>query len=379
MKNMCFFPLLIFLFAITSCQVKQDPRYLMEVHIDSLYHVENISPEVADDKLQQWLLQDSTTMLYDFPLLTDGTLNKAMSADGKFVVYSWHTSRYVYRTVVQYIGDDGFHSFDYGLISYSDEESDDCDASITTKIQCFKDEDDRTLYLTHSYGSSSTMLDNYHYQWAVYTIAGDSLITVPSMFEDDSKGKQIDRLDYHYNLFDWNVRNGDDNVRRLPQHYDTYECSLWVPEVNDEECMIDKYFKYTLEDGRFHTSGVLVKSPLVNPVLDGYKSQVVVYSCDGLMARVDEMPDGSYRYASWRDWSKDQCSAIMLGQPDIILTGGVYDEKSHCYHFHNGNYRYEIPDIDWEGHYGHRGSPYHDKLVVTYNGEHHTDFTIYSH
>ncbi len=217
----------------------------MEVHIDSLYKAEDILREVADDKLQQWLLQDSTTMLYDFPLLSDGLLNKAMSADGKFVVYSWHTFRYMYRTVVQYIADDGFHSFDYGLISYGDEESDNKDASITTGIQCFKDEYDRTLYLTHSYGSSTSVFDNYHNQWAVYTIEGDSLITVPSMFEDDAEGSRTDRLDFQYDLFDWNVRNGDYNVSTLPKYYDADKRSLWIPDVDDEECMTDKYYQYT--------------------------------------------------------------------------------------------------------------------------------------
>jgi len=69
----------------------------------------------------------------------------------------------------------------------------------------------------------------------------------------------------------------------------------------------------------------------------------------------------------------------MLVQPDIILKDGTYDEKTHCYYFYNGNYRYEVPGIDWEGRYGHRGSPYHDKLVVTYDGEYHTDFTIFGY
>lgn len=379
MKNVFFSLLLISLFVTTSCQEeqKQDPRYTMEVYIDSLYHAEDISREVADDKLQQWLLQDSTTMNYDFPLLSDGTINKAASIDDKLVVYSWHTDRYFYRTVVQYIADDGFHSFDYGLISYGDEEAEYVDASITTLVQLFRDDEDCTYYLTHSYGSPTTSWDNYHHQWAVYTILGDSLVAVPGMFEDDLRGSLEDRIDFHYNHFDWYVRNDDYNVTRLPQQYDTYFRTFWVPDVDEEECLTDKWYKYFFDGGRFHTTAKLVKSPLVNPVLDGYKNQVVVYCGDGLKARVDEMPDGSYRYASWRDWTKDQNPAVMLEQPDIILTGGTYDENTHMYYFYNGNYRYEIPAIDWEGRNFRRGVPYHDKIVVTYNGEHHTDFTIY--
>lgn len=375
MKNIFVSLLLMTMLAFSACQVKQDPRYLMEEHILSLYHDETISPEAGDDKLQEWLLNDSTTMDYEFQKLLG--INKAASNDGKFVVYSWYMSRYIFRTVVQYIGDDGFHSFDYGLISYSDEESDDKVGSITTLVQSIKDDEGRILYLTHSYGSSNHPFDGYHHQWAVYAIENDSLVTVPYMFEDELKGIRTDKAEFHYHHWEWAARNHDENVLRLPRFYDTSERSFWLPETDEFDSMTDKYYRYTFDGEVFRTTNIPEMSPLVTSKLDGYKCQVLVYSAEEVLLRIDKMPDGTYRYASWREWSKDENSAVMCSKPNIILTGGTYNEMTHRYYFYNGKYCYIVPDIDWDGHYGRRGIPCHDKLVITYDGEPKTEYTIY--
>ena len=52
------------------------------------------------------------------------------------------------------------------------------------------------------------------------------------------------------------------------------------------------------------------------------------------LIRVDQLQDGSYRYASWSG------TEDMRNKPDIVIHNGDFDELIACYTFTNGDYKY---------------------------------------
>jgi len=111
-----------------------------------------------------------------------------------------------------------------------------------------------------------------------------------------------------------------------------------------------------------------VKAQLINAeksnlheTIKDFKKPICILETTKFRIRIDEMSDGSYRYASWT--LKNQ----MTEKPDLIIQNGIYIPEgsggNHTYEFKNGNYTYDCSIIIL----GEEDSP--PARLIVYNGE----------
>lgn len=96
-----------------------------------------------------------------------------------------------------------------------------------------------------------------------------------------------------------------------------------------------KYSLYRVSDGKFEC----VKKGLVNnltPTLSSFANVELTFKTKSFIIRVDHMPDGSFRYASWRS------SQSTKDTPRLVLNNGFYDEQNDKYIFSNNGYYYLV-------------------------------------
>lgn len=96
-----------------------------------------------------------------------------------------------------------------------------------------------------------------------------------------------------------------------------------------------KYSLYSIFDGRFEC----VEKGLVNnlnPTISSFANVELTFKTKSFIIRVDHMPDGSYRYASWRS------SQSTKDTPRLVLNNGFYDEQNDKYVFSNKGYYYLV-------------------------------------
>ena len=100
---------------------------------------------------------------------------------------------------------------------------------------------------------------------------------------------------------------------------------------------------YRFDGNRFNYSGILYPGKL-HKSLCNYERNIVVLDNGTWIIRIDRMPNGTFRYASWKN---KKCSE----EPDLITGNGSYTEskiekgynsKQEKYIFKNGEYSYEI-------------------------------------
>lgn len=64
---------------------------------------------------------------------------------------------------------------------------------------------------------------------------------------------------------------------------------------------------------------------------------------DRYIIRIDQMTDGTYRYASWKK------GRLMANKPDVVVLNGEFVPEgsggNHSYVFKNGVYKYECEII----------------------------------
>lgn len=152
--------------------------------------------------------------------------------------------------------------------------------------------------------------------------------------------------DSFYNLADWLIvqdpdelcfdasnivgLNSSSNSISLPE-------SIHGPEWDSLSLNIlsGKYSLYRIYDGKIEC----VKTGLVNklnPVLCSFANVELTFKTKSFIIRVDRMPDGSYRYASWRSSQSTEDS------PRLVLDNGYYDEQHDKYYFSNKGYYYIV-------------------------------------
>lgn len=77
----------------------------------------------------------------------------------------------------------------------------------------------------------------------------------------------------------------------------------------------------------------------LNPSLKNFKNPVLEMHTSKFKIRIDELANGSYRYASW------PLNGIMSSKPDLILQNGKYipdgSGGNHSFQFTSGDYQYE--------------------------------------
>ena len=110
--------------------------------------------------------------------------------------------------------------------------------------------------------------------------------------------------------------------------------NLYVPVVIDDG-ITDRYDLYRWNGSTFDSVGN-VGNRRLHPSLQHYYELSTYFITKGFRVRIDQMPDGSYRYASWPR------SRETSTKPDLIIYGGRYDEAQSCYLFENDGYIYKV-------------------------------------
>lgn len=109
---------------------------------------------------------------------------------------------------------------------------------------------------------------------------------------------------------------------------------LYVPVVIDDG-ITDRYDLYCWNGTTFDSVGN-VGNRRLHPSLQHYDNLTTYFVTKGFSIRIDQMFDGSYRYASWPR------SRETSTKPDLIVVGGRYDETQSCYLFENDGYIYKV-------------------------------------
>lgn len=105
--------------------------------------------------------------------------------------------------------------------------------------------------------------------------------------------------------------------------------------------LTDRYYKLVWNGNSFvYESDKSVPNPFLCEALSNYTCLEKIAEMGKHKIRVDQMPNGTYRYASWNrntPWSS---------APELIVTNGTFDKKTEQYVFRNKEYEYRVGDID---------------------------------
>ena len=101
--------------------------------------------------------------------------------------------------------------------------------------------------------------------------------------------------------------------------------------------LTDRYYKLVWNGNSFvYESDKSVPNPFLCEALSNYTCLEKIAEMGKHKIRVDQMPNGTYRYASWNKktpWSS---------APELIVINGTFDKKTEQYVFHNKEYEYRV-------------------------------------
>ena len=135
-------------------------------------------------------------------------------------------------------------------------------------------------------------------------------------------------------------------------YFDKKTLTFYNPEViggleevdgcySNDTRLTDRYYKLVWNDDSFvYESDKSVPNPFLCEALSNYTCLEKIAETEKYKIRVDQMPNGTYRYASWNrntPWSS---------APELIVTNGTFDKKTEQYVFRNKEYEYRVGDID---------------------------------
>lgn len=135
-------------------------------------------------------------------------------------------------------------------------------------------------------------------------------------------------------------------------YFDKKTLTFYDPEViggleevdgcySNDTRLTDRYYKLVWNGDSFvYESDKSVPNPFLCEALSNYTCLEKIAEMGKHKIRVDQMPNGTYRYASWNrntPWSS---------APELIVTNGTFDKKTEQYVFRNKEYEYRVCDID---------------------------------
>ena len=142
-------------------------------------------------------------------------------------------------------------------------------------------------------------------------------------------------LSIDYIIPDWYFRtdgHGWDWVMR----YDKASGRLYLPKVDEDMCMTDRYDIYSPVNGIMQyqstDGGCWLYEGLRN-----FERFICMYHNDRRVIRIDVMPDGTYRYATWAK------GVPFDRKPEIIIEGGQLSDDGKHLIFNNEGYTYILP------------------------------------
>ena len=278
---------------------------------------------VALSQLQQLSMSD-------IPFKTK-EVKTTKSDDGRLTFYCWDTeeggSMPMLGWACEYIGQSGKKH----LVDMRQEEGD--IGAWVHSIYTIQKNDKSTFYLVKCRQQLSGM-DGFI--WVnTYKIEGDHLYKIA--LSDDMEGDSI--FSVEYDMIDWYDAAGGFG-QDWAFHYDEVKRDLYVPQTKEygfPPCITDRYRVYHFDGNQF------VRQPNVRPhwgmpLIMDYERLVKYFPTKDYTVRVDQLVDGTLRYASWKS------SNEMSSTPDIIILGGKETtiNYSKAYVFVNDGVEYTV-------------------------------------
>ena len=280
-----------------------------------------------------------------------------VSEDGRMKFYSWNTGMGGtcpdFAVLCQFRGKDG-------MVHIEDFREKEVEAAWVSSVHSIVKDDGSTYYITtRSHRASS----NDGYMWMdAFVIDKDTLRNVSVL----DSGEDLDEcmLETNYVISDWSHATNGEGWGWLYE-YDPKARNLYVPIVvlidGYVPVISDRYRVYHFDGMQFVAKGETAH-PGLHESLHDYSRLASFFRTGSHIVRVDVMPGGDYRYASWK------ATSGMGGKPDLVLSGGVYDEGKGTYTFTSDGVEYIVGHCE-DKPLGDEVSEHHEFLLVKRNGK----------
>lgn len=190
----------------------------------------------------------------------------------------------------------------------------------------------------YTLGSGKYILYQYFREWssqgyieaAAYELTSNGLIPAALFETPDSLSCCIN---VEFNIPDWYFRAGKGEGYDWLYHFDKRKKVLYHPSSSDYNNFSDRYIPYKW-NGKVMVPGEEVGNPLLHESLSGYLSLTSLFRTERNLVRIDEMPDGTFRYAAWGK------HATMLDKPELVILGGSHSDEASEWVFKNDDYEY---------------------------------------
>ena len=149
-------------------------------------------------------------------------------------------------------------------------------------------------------------------------------------------------LEVEYNIPDWYFRAGKGEGYKWLFYFDEAQKTLYFPssrDIEEDTVLSDRYIPYRW-DGEALQPLPECGNPFLHPSLQEYVSLARLDRTGRNLIRIDEMEDGTYRYAAW------PAEGTMAESPEIVVPGGVYQDDGDVWVFANQGVEYRVTGAD---------------------------------
>lgn len=289
-----------------------------------------------DFTFAEYLRYNPATMRYPFDALQHADENPIyieQTPDGRIRAYNWCSYAYGSNVTWNHL----IQIEDNGTV-YVPDEIPDWDMEVSTIEHIYQLPEPGYYIFVYYLREWASM---GHYAAVGYQLNGHTLKRVRLFTDTDATHR--DRLELECNTSDFYFRigraiGGDDFF-----YYDEQNATLYYPRTRiryDETLLVsDRYIPYVW-DGTGMTEDEETGNPRLHPSLQDYAyvDRIARFNnADSVIARIDVLPDGSYRYASW-------INEPMTAEPAMVLHHGTEDDQR--YYFRNETHTYVITKDD---------------------------------
>ena len=355
--------LLLALFAI-SATAQNQTRSITDgettISYSSITDAENKLIEYIDDNdsyccfpselFSELVMNDERCFGYDFGRLIeraeDATvrpLRVVTSDDGNLRLYTWDVdggTMSCYSGIVSYRNSNGIFSHTTVNDDYWDIESDDESQNYANmacgvfEIKTIRLSNGTPVYAVYTHSSGSSIM---HMTIVTAYAITESGIEPYNLFRDN--GNETNSVLFYR-----------DPSGSFPVDIILTDEELIIPETMEGDNpfggdrITGRILHYRFNGKVFECTGVTYPQGLYKDLCN-FQYNIIISYQDPWIFRIDKMPDGNYRYASWKN-KKD------TDEPNIVVNGGTYtstllddtdsNAKEEKYVFKNYSYTYEI-------------------------------------
>lgn len=326
--------------------------------------------------LHDWLMNDSTSTGYIRDLHIINVIEDfSISLDDRLAEVNWRDADGKLRDVIQVHTASGLRTYPgklaaFGLPGESRERSHLME--VLPFIRFWGD----TIYVALADLMPEKDSGAKTFEVSAFRIRKDSLIRLDGFFQGEHAVADGSALQCTFNSNDWSARTHSNSGNSSGILLDFYHNAVYLPVTDSNGRATDHYHAYIVDgdcEGCYQNS--ILENPNLCHELTGYDRLVQYTEAAGIVVRIDLMPDGTYRYASWQERNAPSGYVRPWYKPEIIVRGGKHDPVKHCYVFRNGSYTYQVPDIREMRPYA-SAVPSSPDIIVTRNGKICNRYTI---